>query len=99
MPAQLAPPSVVLSTDVHGALAHGAVPSTHPSSGLTKDTLDATNPAGTGPPGGPGTTLPDEAAEVVGLAAGTTIWLVEEVTDEADVDGPVRGVVFGPTAE
>jgi hypothetical protein len=37
--------------DVHGASAHGAVPSTNASSGDTNVTDVAANPAGTGPPG------------------------------------------------
>lgn len=56
MPAQVAPPSAVLASDVHGAELHGAVPSTHPRWAETKVADWASNPAGTRPPTGtPGT--------------------------------------------
>src|SRR5579864_5800844 len=52
MPTQVCPPLMVRRTDVHGALVHGAVPSTKPSLAETKVTESAWNPAGTGPPSG-----------------------------------------------
>src|SRR5215472_2846142 len=50
-PAQLAPRFRVRTIEVHGACAHGAVPSTNASSGDTHVTDVAANPAGTGPAG------------------------------------------------
>src|SRR5580692_1794700 len=48
---QLAPRFRVRAITVHGACAHGAVPSTNASSGETQVTDVAANPAGTGPAG------------------------------------------------
>src|SRR5579872_4931195 len=47
---QLTPRFRVRAIEVHGASAHGAVPSTNASSGDTQVTDVAANPAGTGPP-------------------------------------------------
>ena len=52
-PVQLAPRFSVRAIEVHGACAHGAVPSTNASSGDTHVTDVAANPAGTPPAGRP----------------------------------------------
>src|SRR6266516_423887 len=52
-PFQLRPPSTVRTTDVHGAVRHGAEPSTQPVCAETNVTDSGRNPARTGPPGGP----------------------------------------------
>jgi hypothetical protein len=55
MPTQDRPPSAVLTTEVHGWCAHGAVPRTQPSLADTKVIDTGRKPGGTGPPAGPGT--------------------------------------------
>jgi hypothetical protein len=59
----------VRTSDVHGLLEHGAVPSAEPWSSLTNVRSCTVNPAGTGPvaPGGAGCA---EEAEAVGFAVG-----------------------------
>src|SRR5436190_6765337 len=53
MLSQLRPPSVVRTSEVHGAREHGALPSPQPSSALTKVRSLIFMPLGTGPPAGP----------------------------------------------
>jgi hypothetical protein len=52
-PTQVRPLSVVRTIEVHGLTVHGAVPSSQPLRVLTNAGSLATNPFGTGPPGGP----------------------------------------------
>jgi hypothetical protein len=85
IPRQDAPPSVVRTTEVHGGSLQGAVPSTQPSRSLTKVTLTAANPAGTGPPAGPDRAAGDGAEEELPA-------VVEEGDDGVDVvDAVLRG--------
>ena len=53
MPFQVLPPSVVRATDPQCAFEHGALPSTQPSSALTKVDEYGVKPVGTGPLDGP----------------------------------------------
>ncbi|HET9733167.1 MAG TPA: hypothetical protein VFP54_10875 [Acidimicrobiales bacterium] len=58
------------TTEVHGAVAHGAVPSTQPRVAETKVTDCGRKPAGTGPPGGPVTVVEVEGAVLAVEAVG-----------------------------
>jgi hypothetical protein len=77
--------------DVHGALAHGAVPSTNASSGETNVTEVAANPLGTGPPGG---ALTADAVAAGALAAP----LAADAEAEADAAPPDVADVLGAVA-
>ena len=57
MPTHCAPSSVVRTKEVHGASWHGAVPNTQPSEAETNVAEVAAKPTGTGPPGGPESTV------------------------------------------
>jgi hypothetical protein len=82
MPTQWAPLSVVRTIEVQGADEQGAVPRTQPAVTDTKVADCASNPAGTGPPAGPGVTSPGVEAdgdEVAGAVVGAAVvddWLL-----------------------
>jgi hypothetical protein len=78
IPTQVRPLSVVRTIEVHGLTVHGAVPSSHPVRVPTNVRSLATNPFGTGPPGGPATFA---SAEV-------------EADVEADVEAGVDDAVW-----
>ena len=94
-PTQLCPRSRVRTTDVHGACAHGAVPSTNASSADTNVTDVAANRAGTGPPEG---IAPTGAAGVWGGAVGGWADIDELDPERAGLLAPAPLDATGPDA-
>ena len=86
MPCHVRPPSRVRTTDVHGGVEQGAVPSTKPSAAESKVTDAGTKPLGTGPSGGPET----------GGGAGAAVTEDPVVAPVVDDPPAVVGVAWRP---